>query len=188
MMATIALHTVIVLLVKKYKPDAFCTAKCERSCRKCKRMLALTFEICMLLPSYKRAVKAFVMVLQAEIIRSQGTMPFYETTFITRPDLSRQDVTKLTEEMVAIVKSMDGKLVKEEYWGLRPLAYKINKASRGHYIFLGLEASPAAMQEMQRQAGISENIVRQLTVVVDAIDDKPSPLSGNRRDEGEVAA
>lgn len=115
-------------------------------------------------------------------------MPFYETTFITRPDLSRQDVTKLTEEMVAIVKGMDGKLVKEEYWGLRPLAYKINKASRGHYIFLGLDASPAAMQEMQRQAGISENIVRQLTVVVDAIDEKPSPLSGNRRDEGEAAA
>lgn len=114
-------------------------------------------------------------------------MPFYETTFITRPDLSRQDVQKLSEEMVAIVKNMGGKLVKEEYWGLRPLAYKINKASRGHYVFLGLEAPAAAMHEMQRNAGINENIVRQLTIVVDAIDEKPSPLSSARRDEGEAA-
>ncbi len=70
-------------------------------------------------------------------------MPLYESTFITRQDLSRQDVTKLTESMSAIVAQGGGKVVKDEYWGLRNLAYKINKSRKGHYVMLAID-SPAA--------------------------------------------
>ena len=57
-------------------------------------------------------------------------MPLYESTFITRQDLSRQDITKLTENVSAIVTQGGGKVVKDEYWGLRNLAYKINKSRK----------------------------------------------------------
>ncbi len=111
-------------------------------------------------------------------------MPLYESTFVIRPDLTRQQVTKLTEDLSAILSSMGGKIVKEEYWGLRALAYKINKNSKGHYMFLVLDATSAAVDELQRNARLSEDIMRHLVVRVDSFDENPSPVlqRGSRDD------
>lgn len=101
-------------------------------------------------------------------------MPFYETTIITRQDLSRQDVTKITDDLVAIVEQGKGKIIKNEYWGLRNLAYLIQKNRKGHYAMLGYEAPADAIKELNRKMGINEEIVRSLTIKLDALDEAPS--------------
>lgn len=111
-------------------------------------------------------------------------MALYECTFITRADLSKPDVAKVTEQFSTIVTEAGGKIVKEEYWGLRPLAYPINKSSKGHYIFLGVDANATAIDEIIRQAGISENVVRNLNIRVDAIDEAPSSPMNRDEDRG----
>ena len=115
-------------------------------------------------------------------------MALYECTFVTRADMSKQDVTKLSEQFAAIITVKGGKVAKSEYWGLRTLAYKINKSGKGHYFFIGAEASAEAINEMTRQARINENIVRNLNIRVDAISEEPSPLLQRDRDDRHEAA
>lgn len=111
----------------------------------------------------------------------------YEVVFVTKPELNRQDIDKLADEYLDVLKELGGRQVKREYWGLRSLAYKIQKVSKGHYMLLGLEASPAAIAEISRKLGINENVIRNMVVRVDAIDDKPSPVVRSY-DDGETAA
>lgn len=108
-------------------------------------------------------------------------MPLYESTFITRQDLSRQDVTKLTESMSAIVAQGGGKVVKDEYWGLRNLAYKINKSRKGHYVMLAIDAPAPAVKEMERNLSHNEDVIRTLTIRVDALEDGPSAMMQQSR-------
>ncbi len=113
-------------------------------------------------------------------------MPLYESTFVARQDLSRQDVSRLTDAFTSIIESNGGKIVKSEYWGLRNLAYRIKKNRKGHYTLLGIDAPFEAVKEMQRNIGINEEVIRSLTVRVDEIDENPSPVMSMRsgRDEG----
>jgi len=113
-------------------------------------------------------------------------MPLYESTFITRQDLSRQDITKLTESVGAIVAQGGGKVVKDEYWGLRQLAYKIQKSRRGHYVMLSIDAPAPAVKEMERNLRHNEDVVRLLTIRVDELESEPSVMmqQSRAREEG----
>ncbi|NDF11767.1 MAG: 30S ribosomal protein S6 [Proteobacteria bacterium] len=106
-------------------------------------------------------------------------MPLYESTFIARQDISQADVERLTKEFSSIVETNGGKIVKNEYWGLRNLAYVIQKNKKGHYVFFGLDAPAAAVKEMERKIGLNEDVIRQLTVRVEAISKEPSPVLQN---------
>jgi small subunit ribosomal protein S6 len=111
-------------------------------------------------------------------------MSFYESTFIARQDMTRADLTKLVEELSAIVEQGGGKIVKNEYWGLRSLAYKVEKNRKGHYTMLGIDAPAAAVKELERNIRINENIIRSLTVRVDEMEEGPSVMMNqNRRDD-----
>jgi small subunit ribosomal protein S6 len=103
-------------------------------------------------------------------------MPLYESTFVVRQDVSRADVTKLVESFTAIITQGGGKVVKDEYWGLRNLAYRIKKNRKGHYVMLALDAPFDAVKEMERNMGIHEDVIRTLTVRVDAIEEGPSAM------------
>lgn len=113
-------------------------------------------------------------------------MPFYESTFIARQDLSRQDITKLTENTCAIVAQGGGKVVKDEYWGLRNLAYKINKSRKGHYVMLAIDAEATAVKEMERNLRHNEDVIRLLTIRVDTLEETPSVMmqQSRSRDDG----
>lgn len=103
-------------------------------------------------------------------------MAFYECTFVARADLSKADVEKLTTSFSKIITDMKGTVAKTEYWGLRTLAYKINKMGKGHYTLLGLDCEPAALKELERQISINEDIIRTLTVRVDKMDATPTVM------------
>ena len=108
-------------------------------------------------------------------------MPLYESTFIARQDLSRQDVNKISDSFISIVEQGGGKVVKNEYWGLRSLAYRIRKNRKGHYAMLAIDAPIAAVKEMERNMGINEDIVRALTVRVDVIEEGPTAMMQQSR-------
>ncbi len=96
-------------------------------------------------------------------------MPLYEAVFIVRQDIATHDVQKLTDNLAAVIEVGGGKILKREYWGLRNLAYRINKSRRGHYMMLGIDAPAAAVIEMERKCRLNEDIMRVLTIKVEKI-------------------
>ena len=115
-------------------------------------------------------------------------MALYESVFIARQDISTQDVEKLTEKFSKIITDMKGKIIKKEYWGLRNLAYLLKKNRKGHYVMFGVDATPDAMAELQRQLQLSEDVIRNMTVTVANIDKSPSiMMKGGERSERPAA-
>lgn len=113
-------------------------------------------------------------------------MAQYECTFIVRQDLTKPDVEKLVDSLVAILEKKGGKVLKRENWGLRPLAYEINKNRKGHYVMLGVEATGEALDAMTSEMRLSEEVIRNLEIKVEKLDTKPSaPMQ--RGDDYEAA-
>lgn len=104
-------------------------------------------------------------------------MPFYESTFIARPDLSAQQAEAFAARFAAIVTQNGGSVVKTEYWGLRNLAYRIKKHRKGHYLMFVLDALPETVKELERNMRLDEDVLRYLTVKVDSLEVEPSPLA-----------
>lgn len=111
-------------------------------------------------------------------------MPLYEHVFLVRQDVSQTQVEALTKEFTQIIEEGQGKVAKTEYWGLKTLAFKIKKNRKAHYSLLNIEAPPAAVVEMERRMGINPDVLRFLTVKVEAHETEPSaPLRKSDRDE-----
>ena len=112
-------------------------------------------------------------------------MPFYENVFIARQDISGAQVDALTESFAQLVADQGGEVRKREYWGLRNLAYRMRKNRKGHYVLLNLSAPPAAVAELERTMRINEDVLRYLTLRVDALEEGPSAMMQSRssRDE-----
>jgi len=107
-------------------------------------------------------------------------MPLYECVFIARNDITQQQVEAIADQVAATVAEGGGEVRKREYWGLRSLAYRIKKNRKGHYMLLGLETPPAALNEAERQLGLNEDVLRMLTVRVEAIEEAPSAVLSKR--------
>lgn len=112
-------------------------------------------------------------------------MALYEHVFIARQDVSQQQVEALTEQFSTIIKENGGQIGKSEYWGLRNLAFKVKKNRKGHYQLMNIDAPHAAVAEMERQMGISDDILRFITVRVEEHETEPSAMMQNRGDRGE---
>jgi small subunit ribosomal protein S6 len=112
-------------------------------------------------------------------------MPLYECVFIARNDVTQQQVEAIAEQVAGLVAEGGGEVKKREYWGLRGLAYKIKKNRKGHYMLLGIDAPAAALPEVERQLGLNEDVLRSLTVRVEAIDEAPSAVLAKRGDDRE---
>ena len=110
-------------------------------------------------------------------------MPLYECVLIARNDVTQQQVEGVADNIATQLEAEGGAVKKREYWGLRGLAYKIKKNRKGHYMLLGIDATPAAMQEVERQLGLNEDVLRVLTLRVEAIDEAPSAILSRRGEE-----
>lgn len=96
-------------------------------------------------------------------------MALYESTIIIRPDLTQSDVQEVAKKFEDIIKNAKGKTVKTEFWGLRELSYRIHKNKKGHYVHFGFESNAEGIAELKRKYGISEDVIRELTIKVDDI-------------------
>src|SRR5690606_29810141 len=107
-------------------------------------------------------------------------MAFYENVFIARQDLSTAQVEALVAQFSEIITSQGGTVGKTEQWGLRNLTYRIKKNKKGHYVLMNITASGAAIAELERNMRIHEDILRYLTVRVDALEEGPSAMLLNK--------
>lgn len=101
-------------------------------------------------------------------------MAFYECVFIARQDLSPNQVEDLLSHYKDVITKHDGAISKTEYWGLKKMAYPIKKNSRGHYTLMNIEATADAVNEMERQMRLSEDVLRYLTINVEELEESPS--------------
>jgi small subunit ribosomal protein S6 len=108
-------------------------------------------------------------------------MPLYEHVFLARQDLAQAQVDALAENATKIIQDNGGKVVKTETWGLRSLAYRIQKNRKAHYVMLDIEAPAGVVAELERQTQINEDVVRYMTIKVDEHEQGPSAMM--RRNE-----
>lgn len=107
-------------------------------------------------------------------------MPCYESVFITRQDLSSNQVDNLTESFVNLLQQNKGTVAKKEYWGLRTLAYPIKKNKKGHYVLFAIDAPAEAITELERMMRLNEDVIRFLTVKVEKLELEPSVMMLSR--------
>lgn len=109
-------------------------------------------------------------------------MPYYENVFIARQDVSAAQVDGLADGFAEIVTGGGGKVHRREYWGLKTLSYRIKKNRKGHYVLFNIEAAPDVLHEMERQMRLNEDVLRHLTVRLDATPEGPSVVMQGRGD------
>ncbi|HID66897.1 MAG TPA: 30S ribosomal protein S6 [Roseibacterium sp.] len=109
-------------------------------------------------------------------------MPLYEHVMIARQDLSNTQAEALNEHFGTVLSDNGGTVVDTEYWGVKTMAYKINKNRKGHYSYIRTDAPSEAIQEMERLMRLHDDVMRVLTIKVDAHEDGPS-IQMQKRDE-----
>ena len=85
-------------------------------------------------------------------------MALYESVIIGRQDLTPGQFETLLEKFIAVIQSFKGEIKKRENWGIRNLAYKINKNRKGHYMLLNIDGPPEAIKEYERLMRLDEDI------------------------------
>ena len=109
-------------------------------------------------------------------------MALYESVIIGRQDLTPSQFETIINEFISVIESLKGTIQKQESWGLRNLAYKINKNRKGHYMLLNIDGPADAIVEYERLMRLHEDIIRFLTMRIKSVDEKPSPLMSNKND------
>jgi small subunit ribosomal protein S6 len=103
-------------------------------------------------------------------------MPLYEHVFLARQDASAQQVEDLTKQFQGVIEGLGGKITKNEYWGVKSLSFRIRKNRKAHFTFLNVDAPPAAINEIERQERLNEDVLRFMTVRVDELEEGPSVM------------
>lgn len=112
-------------------------------------------------------------------------MPYYETVFIARQDLSDAQIKDLTASCEKFIKAGGGKVHKTEDWGLRTLAYRIKKNRKGRYILIESDSPAPAVIEMERNLRLNEDILRYMTVRNKTLSSGPSIILNKDSDDGD---
>jgi small subunit ribosomal protein S6 len=107
-------------------------------------------------------------------------MPLYEHVFLARQDVSSQQVEALVEQFKGVIEQGGGKVAKVEAWGVKSLTYRIRKNRKAHFTLMNIDAPPAAVAEMERLERINEDVLRTLTIRVDALEEGPSAMMQKR--------
>jgi small subunit ribosomal protein S6 len=111
-------------------------------------------------------------------------MPLYEHVFLARQDVTAQQVETMADQFRTVIEGANGTIGKVEYWGVKSLAYRVKKNRKAHYTLMNIDAPAPAVAEMERQMSINEDILRFMTVRVEALEEGPSAMM-QRRDRDE---
>ena len=108
-------------------------------------------------------------------------MKNYETVFILNPVLSEDQAKDTVEKFVKVLKKAKADVINTENWGLKKLAYPIQKKSTGFYALVEFAAAPDTVGTLETEFRRDESVMRFLTTVLD----KHSILYNTRRRRGE---
>ena len=91
-------------------------------------------------------------------------MTKYEIMYIIRPTLETEDREKLMNELADIFPRYDSEVAKVTVWGMRDLAYEIQKHTKGYYVILDVVATEEARAEFDRVIRIKEDVIRYMII------------------------
>jgi small subunit ribosomal protein S6 len=112
-------------------------------------------------------------------------MALYEHVFLARQDLSQQQVDELVERFKGVITAGGGSIGRVENWGLKSLTYRVKKNRKAYYTLMDLTCPPAALNEMERQMGLSEDVLRFMTVKVEKHEEGVSAMMQKREERSE---
>ena len=114
-------------------------------------------------------------------------MPLYEHIMLARQDVSAQQVEELTAQLKGVIEQMGGKVTKLEQWGVRTLSYRMRKNRKAHFTLFNVDAPSTALNEIERQERLNEDVLRYITVRVDEHEEGPSAMmrKSDRDDRGD---
>jgi small subunit ribosomal protein S6 len=112
-------------------------------------------------------------------------MALYEHVFLARQDLSQQQVDALVETYKGIITAGGGSVGRVENWGLKSLTYRVKKNRKAYYTLMDINAPAAAVKEMERQQGLSEDVLRFLTIKVEKHEEGPSAMMQKREERSD---
>ena len=110
-------------------------------------------------------------------------MPLYESVIICRQDITKNQLDIIISEFKKIIENEKGKILAEEYWGLKSLAYEINKNKKAHYTMLIIETHPDKIEEYERKLRLHEDVIRFMTIKIKTFDGKQSIMVEANNDE-----
>lgn len=88
----------------------------------------------------------------------------YETLVLLSPELAEENRKEILENLTGIVGREGGNMVETDDWGMRPLAYPVEKQTRGYYVRLVYDAPGALVAELERNIRITDGIFKFMTV------------------------
>src|SRR3977135_982629 len=103
-------------------------------------------------------------------------MTLYEHVFLARQYVSAQQVEELTAQLTGVLTQLGGKVTKLEQWGVKSLSYRVRKNRKAHFTFMNVDAPSAALNEIERQERLNEDVLRYLTIRVDEHEEGPSAM------------
>ena len=109
-------------------------------------------------------------------------MPLYENVIICRQDITKNQLDVIISEFKKIIENDNGKILTEEYWGLKSLAYEINKNKKAHYCMMIVETLPDKIEEYERKLRLHEDIIRFMTIKIKTYDGKQSIMVDSSTD------
>ena len=109
-------------------------------------------------------------------------MPLYESVIICRQDITKNQLDIIISDFKKIIEDDKGKILAEEYWGLKNLAYEINKNKKAHYSMLIVETLPDKIEEYERKLRLHEDIIRFMTIKIKTFDGKQSIMVDSTTD------
>lgn len=112
-------------------------------------------------------------------------MALYEHVFLARQDLSQQQVDELVERFKGVITAGGGSVGRVENWGLKSLTYRIKKNRKAYYTLMDLTCPPAALAELERQQGISEDVLRFMSIKVEKHEDGVSAMMQKREERSD---
>ncbi|OGO76815.1 MAG: 30S ribosomal protein S6 [Clostridiales bacterium GWB2_37_7] len=90
----------------------------------------------------------------------------YETIYIIRPTVAEEEIKALVEKFKGIIEA-NGEIETIDEWGKRKLAYLIDDIGEGYYVYMKYKAETTVPKELDRVFGISEDILRNMTIKLD---------------------
>ncbi len=107
-------------------------------------------------------------------------MQLYETIYIVKQDLDTVTLKAVEEKYESLLKLKKASIEYVENWGLRNLAYKIQNFKKGYYFMLVFNGDTEALNELERNFRIDENIIRFLTTKIDKVPTEPTFIMKNK--------
>lgn len=112
-------------------------------------------------------------------------MRIYEELFIVRPDMPEEEIDQLIEQLTGLVAAQGGNVDKSDKWGVRKLAYRVQKRAEGFYVLLQFSAQPDTVRELERRLRVTDSVMKFLTV---RIDEKLKKIDKRKKERDKRAA